>query len=73
MAFTRKVGWRDWFHEMFVRQGLFSLRSMPTNRAENAEAASKTRQEKDLTRLHLDSESTPPDLALGAESGRRWR
>ena len=61
MAFTRKLGWRDWFHEMFVRQGLFSLRPMPTNRAENAESASKSRQEKDLTRLYLDSNSTPPD------------
>jgi hypothetical protein len=61
MAFTRKLGWRDWFHEMFVRQGLFSLRSMPTNRAEDAESTAKSRRDEDLTRLPLDSKSASPD------------
>jgi hypothetical protein len=54
MAFTRKRSFRDWFQEMFVRQGYFSLRCLPTNAAER-ELAEKATPPKDLTRLNLDT------------------
>lgn len=64
MAFARKVSWRDWLREMFLQQGLFSLRRMPTTRAEDAEFAAKTRHQGDdpeATRLNLEPESAPKD------------
>ena len=39
MAFARKASWLDWFREMFLQQGLFSLRPVPTTRAEDAQSA----------------------------------
>jgi hypothetical protein len=63
MAFTSKTGWRDFLHRLFVTPGKFSLRPLPTSQAEKAEAAANRppKAEKDLTRLKLDSEQSPPD------------
>ena len=61
MAFARKVSWRDWFREIFVEQGLFSLRPMPTTRAEEAESRANSSQAHEITRLDLDTKSTPKD------------
>jgi hypothetical protein len=51
MAFAPKRNWRDWFREMFVRQGLFSLRPVPRNEAERALETSAQRPP--VTRLNL--------------------
>ena len=59
MIFNRKRGWRDWFREAFVRQGLFSMRPLPLSRAEQGESAEKVGKKEDMTRLNLDSDSTP--------------
>jgi hypothetical protein len=59
MAFARKASWRDWFREMFLRQGLFSVRPMPITRAEDALSTVTADRPKDITRLNLDAESTP--------------
>lgn len=58
MTFSRKRGWRDWFREVFVRQGLFSMRPIPISRAEESESAEKVPKEEGMTRLNLDSDST---------------
>ena len=57
MAFTRKRSWKDWFQEAFLRQGMFSMRPMPTTRAEMDAAQKQGPQDKEITRLNLDSES----------------
>jgi hypothetical protein len=59
MTFSRKRGRRDWFREAFVRQGLFSMRPIPISRAEKGESGQKVREEEGMTRLNLDSDSTP--------------
>jgi hypothetical protein len=58
MIFSRKRGWRDWFREAFVRQGLFSMRPVPLSLAEKGESAENVVKKKDMTRLNLDSDST---------------
>ncbi len=59
MAFARKRGWRDWFQEVFIRQGLFSLRPLPANEAEAREQEDTKAPEEDITRLNLDSPQDP--------------
>jgi hypothetical protein len=56
MAFVRKRVWRDWFREMFITQGLFSLRPLPVNRAEQDESDARETQETVSTRLDLKSD-----------------
>ncbi len=49
----RVRSWDDWFHEVFLRGGLFSLRRMPKTAAEvNLEAAALA-PPRGLTRLNL--------------------
>ncbi len=47
--------WREWFREMFLRGGYFSIRPLPTTQAERDLASErKTRLPKDATRLNLE-------------------
>jgi hypothetical protein len=56
MGFALKRSWRDWFREAFIRQGLFSLRLLPENRAE-AELKAEKSEAPGITRLELDDRS----------------
>ena len=55
MPFNRTVGWREWFRQVFLRQGLFSLPNMPRTQAEEELAAEKKPLPKDMTRLNIDA------------------
>ncbi len=59
MTFARKPGWRDWFREAFIRQGLFSMRPLPVSQAEERESMEAVRNDENMTRLNLDSDSSP--------------
>ena len=56
MTVSRMRTLREWFHETFVKGGYFSLRPLPTTKAERAEAAHRLPPEKEITRLNLDSD-----------------
>jgi hypothetical protein len=62
MGFARKARWSDWFREMFLRQGLFSLRPMTVSDSERETDAAPLTEAKDIIRLNLDPESTRDPL-----------
>lgn len=49
--------WGDWFWEVFMRGGLFSLRRMPTSSAERELEAERVSSPRDLTKLHLNDDA----------------
>jgi len=54
--------WGDWFYEVFMRGGLFSLRRLPISHAERQEEAErKVMPPENITKLNLNSDSSHRD------------
>jgi hypothetical protein len=60
MARSSIHGWREWFREGFIRQGVFSLKPLPTRPDGDDSASQSRRPPEGITRLNLDSEPEPP-------------